>query len=366
MQKTLHWGRLFLMALTFSFMVSSSFGAGGMSARLVSPELLDAGNLQAIWENKLPIQNGESLERLFIIDGRIYALSSKNYMVALNKEKGNVIFSKEIAPAGFPVIGLELYGQELFSVTGNNLVEINTEFGAERSSLRLKYGVACPAVRNKSYFYVAGSDKRVHVLQADNKVQIYEVAAESDSAITSLIASDDFIVFATEAGDVISVLAGQAKKIWNFNAADGIAGPIIRDGKWLFVSSEDTNVYKLNILTGQLIWKYQTGGILERGPVVTANAVYQHARGEGLTAIDKEKGESIWVMEEGVDLLAEADGKAYVITSVGTLVVMDNVKKKRVYTMNISDVTRYAVNVKDSNIYIGDDLGRIACLKPVD
>jgi outer membrane protein assembly factor BamB len=366
MQKTLRWGIFFLMVLTFSFTVSSSFGTEGMPGRLVNPELLDAGNLQVVWENKLPIQKGESLERLFIIEGRIYALSSKNYMVALNKERGNVIFSKEIASAGFPVMGLELYGEELFSVAGNNLVEINTEFGAERSSLRLKYGAVCPAVRNKSYFYVAGSDKRVHVLQADNKVQIYEVAAESNSAITSLIASDEFVVFATEAGDVISVLSGQAKKIWNFNAAGGVAEPIVRDEKWLFVSSKDTNVYKLNILTGQLIWKYQTGGILERGPVVTANAVYQHARGEGLTAIDKEKGELIWVMKEGVDLLAEAEGKAYVITGMGTLVCMDNVKKKRVYTMNISDVTRYAVNVKDSNIYIGDDSGRVACLKPAD
>jgi len=366
MQKRLRWKLFFLIFVIFVCTFSSSWGAEAAGCRLVSPELLESGNLEVVWETKLPIQESESLDQLVIIGSRIYALSSKNYMVALNKEKGNVIFSKSIAQAGFPVVGLELYGEELFSVVGNNLVEINTEFGAERQSTRLKYGVACPAARNKSYFYVAGSDKRVRVLQAEDKVKLFEVAAESHSRITSLVASDEFIVFSTESGDVISVLAGQPRKIWSFNAADGVVGPIVRDENRLFVSSKDTNVYKLNILTGQLIWKYQTGGILERGPVVTENAVYQHARGEGLTAIDKESGESIWVLEEGVDLLAEAEGKAYVITGMETLVVMDNVKQKRVYTMNISDVTRYAVNVKDSNIYIGDDSGRIACLKPVD
>jgi len=68
----------------------------------------------------------------------------------------------------------------------------------------------------------------------------------------------------------------------------------------------------------------------------------------------------------GVDLLAEANGKAYVITNVGTLVVMDNKKAKQLYSVNFANVSRYAANVADSKIYIGDKAGRVACLKPID
>lgn len=93
--------------------------------------------------------------------------------------------------------------------------------------------------------------------------------------------------------------------------------------------------------------------------------VYQYVPDEGLSAIDKESGKVLWRMKDGVDLLAEADDKTYVITQMGTLTVMDNKKAKPMYTVDLSGVTRYATNVIDSRIYIADKSGRIACLQPI-
>ncbi len=106
--------------------------------------------------------------------------------------------------------------------------------------------------------------------------------------------------------------------------------------------------------------------MLDRGPRVTEKIVYQYVRDKGLTAIDRETGKKIWQLPEGVDLLAEAKGKAYVITNEGTLVVMDNKKAKRQYCVDFVGVSRYAVNTVDSKIYVADKSGRIACLKPVE
>ncbi|HEW79469.1 MAG TPA: hypothetical protein ENH34_05865, partial [Phycisphaerales bacterium] len=92
-----------------------NFGPGqraasdGLSQWLVSPQLLAAGKLEILWQNELPIGKKESLEQLFILGNRIYALSDRNYMVSLNREKGNVIFSRFVAQTGFPVLGLGLY-----------------------------------------------------------------------------------------------------------------------------------------------------------------------------------------------------------------------------------------------------------------
>lgn len=94
----------------------------------------------------------------------------------------------------------------------------------------------------------------------------------------------------------------------------------------MFFASKDTNVYKLDIMTGRLVWKHQTGAMLENGPRVTDEAVYQYVRGEGLAAIDKRGGKALWQLPEGVDLLAESDGKAYLITKTGRLAVMDHKK----------------------------------------
>jgi outer membrane protein assembly factor BamB len=364
------------LALLVSFFVFCDI-CGGEAAEgdlryLVSPELLKQAELEILWENKLPIKTGESLEQLFIpfdcaqgrLGNRIYGLSSQNFLVSLNREKGNVIFSRSIIDAGLPVVGLGLYEDKLFSVAGNKLVEIDAGSGEERSTKRLKFGATCPAARNSSYFYVAGADKRMHTLRSEDKVQVFEAAAENDSMITSVVADENSVVFATEAGNVISITPDRTKRLWQFEAAGGIAWPIVKDSESLFAASKDTNVYRLNARTGKLVWKYQAGAMLERGPRVTERIVYQYVRNEGLLAIDKESGGLLWQMAEGVDLLAEADGKAYVITNAGTLVVMDNKKAKQLYSVDLSGVSRYAANVSDSKIYIADGEGQIACLKP--
>jgi len=248
---------------------------------------------------------------------------------------------------------------------GNRLVEINPEYGMERSAKRLEFVAACPAARNKMFFYVAGTDRRVHTLRSEDKIQVFEVAAKSDSMINSVVADEDSVVFATEAGDVISITPDRSKRLWQFNAADGIAQPIVMDAESLFAASKDTNIYRLDAKTGKLVWKYQMGAMLEKGPQVTEKIVYQYARNEGLSAIDKESKKLLWQLEEGLDLLAEAEGKAYVITKDETLVVMDNKKAKQLYSVDLSGVSRYAVNVGDSKIYVADKEGRIACISPI-
>jgi len=333
--------------------------------RLVSPELLEHAELKIEWENKLPMEETERLERLFILGSRIYALSDHNYMVSLNREKGNMVFNQSFAPVGFTVLGLKLYKDELISIIGNELVEINPDFGTQLRRKRLSFGVTCPAARNGSYFYVAGADRRLRTLRAKDKVKLFEKAAEG--TITSIVADDNFVVFATDAGSVSAMKPDKRKLLWQFDAGDGIVGPIVRDGESLFVASKDTYVYKLNVRDGTTpVWKYQTGAVLDRCPRVTQEVVYQYVHYKGLSAIDKESGVLIWQLPEGLDLLAEANGKAYVMTSAGTLVVMDNKRAKRLYSVNFARVSRYAANVADSKIYIADEVGRIACLRPVE
>ena len=113
-----------------------------------------------------------------------------------------------------------------------------------------------------------------------------------------------------------------------------------------------------------MVWKFQTEAVLNQSPRVTNGYVYQYAPGRGLTAIDKQTGEAAWSLAEGLDLLAEADGKAYVITRVHTLAVMDNTTGKRLYSVNCAPVIGHASNTESSRIYLVDEIGRVACLEP--
>jgi len=97
---------------------------------------------------------------------------------------------------------------------------------------------------------------------------------------------------------------------------------------------------------------------------VTRTAVYQYGRANGVTAIARGSGKKLWQSAGGVDLLAEAKGRAYLISKAKMLIVMDNSRGKELYTMNLADVSVHASNPVDSRVYIGDDQGRVMCLKP--
>ena len=357
-----------LVSVSALWITQNSFAGQSSSKPLVSPELLKQAKLKMLWDNELPIKNNESLDRLLIFGNRIYAVSDRNFMLSLNQKNGEIIFGKNIEPAGVPITGMQLYDNELIYVSSNSkLVQINAQSGIVLKTTDIGFSVSCPVARNSTYFYLAGTDKRLHAIHAENKVQAFEVAAENESMITSVTADENFVLFATAAGNIISIAPDLPRRLWQFDASRAIAGPVIREGMSLYFASKDTNVYRVDMVgLPRLAWKYQTAAVLDEAPHVTQGIVYQHVKGKGLTAIDKGTGTLLWSVPGGVDLLTEAKNRAYVITNTRTLVVMDNVKAKELYTVNFAGVSKHASNITDDKIYIADNIGRIACLQPVE
>ena len=130
--------------------------------KLVSQDVLDAGNLELIWQSIVPLKKGETFKLLKIINNRIYALSSQNYLACLNRENGQPVFNRDIGQPNFAVLGLDLYGDELYSVIGDRLTQMDNGTGQTISEKSFSYGIACPAARNENYFYIGASARRRH------------------------------------------------------------------------------------------------------------------------------------------------------------------------------------------------------------
>jgi len=334
---------------------------------LVSPELLDHAHLKTVWQMTLPMKPGERFDTIALLGDRLYVRSDRNYMWSLDAAKGDLVFSRSAAPESVPMMGLVDHGDSLFSVVGNQLAEYSVASGAEQRLADLGLSIVAPPVCNSEFFYVAAADRRLHALRVNDLVRMFKVAPQDDSLITTVLADEGMAVFGTSEGDVIAVAADAPKKLWQFKAPEAVAGSIIRDGDSFYFACKDTNVYRLD-MTGttdiQMAWKFQTEAVLDRSPRVTNSYVYQYAPDRGLTAIEKKTGQAAWSLPEGLDLLAEANGKAYVITTIRTLTVMDNATGKRLYSVNCAPVTDHASNTKGDKIYVLDEIGRVACLEP--
>ena len=332
---------------------------------LVSSEALKPADLEIVWTYNLPMAHGEGLKNFSILGDRLYTISGRNYLVSLDREKAQPAYSWQLARPGLTFCGLRQYDSRIYSIVGADLVSFDAQDGTMYLSKPLGFGPVCPPARNTSFFYVAGTDRRVHVMQADDMVQLFEVSANDDGDITCVTADDDMIAFATDAGTLAAMLPGKPLQLWRFEASGAINGPVAYDGRQFVFSSKDAYVYAVDRSKGELIWKFLTPALLTDEPKVTQRYVYQYVTGHGLLALDKATGALAWRLPEGIDLLAENGRSVYVIAEQSKLVLFDNKNLKKLCEVEIPGVTRWAANTADAGIYLADESGRIACIKPI-
>jgi outer membrane protein assembly factor BamB len=335
------------------------------AAPLVAPDALRPAGLQIAWTYNLPIKRREGLKNFQLSGDRLFTVSGRNFFVSLDRQNIRPAYSWQLAAPGVTYWGLEQYGDRIYSIIGTDLVALDPQQGTVTFSRPIDFGPICPPVRNKAFFYIAGTDQRVHALGADDFVQLFGVSANDDGQITTVVADDNIVAFATDAGTLAALLPDKPVQLWRFRATAAINAPLSWDSRQFIFSSEDAYVYALDAAKGHLIWKYLTPALLTDAPAVTSRYVYQHVSGYGLFALDRQTGAVAWKLPQGVGLLAENGRRVYLIVQNNKLIVYDNKNLKIISQVDIPGVTHWLSNTADAKIYLADDTGRIACIEPV-
>jgi outer membrane protein assembly factor BamB len=358
---------LYRNSILFIVLLISSASAARQQAiaPLVADDLLEQAGLHQIWQTKLAVNDGERIERLRLLGDKIYALTSDNYLVCLNRNSGKLVFGMQLVSPGFPVLEPTLYDNQLLIVAGNRLMQIDPARGATDYTLKFSFTAVCPAVRNSQNIYAAGTDRRVHAINAADRVPVFAVEADNESLPTSVLATEEYVAFTTDKGNILSITPGGPKRLWQFDTMAKISVPLVSDANSLYAASDDTRLYRLAASTGRQIWKYQCGGMPKNSPRVTQKTVYQYVLNQGVAAVSKDSGKEMWTVDNGTDLLAEIGSRAYIMTDGRTVAVVDNTTYKQLFTINFSQTSLEAANAVDGKIYVADCAGRVACITAV-
>jgi outer membrane protein assembly factor BamB len=334
------------------------------SDAIISERLLNQAGLETAWQNAIALNPKEKIQKVTILDNYLYILTDGNYLFCLDRNTGRLSFAASAAAPKLPVFEPTGYSGITYLIAANNLIAANIEQGAEIYRNRISFSAAAAAAVNASCLYIPGIDKRLHVTDLKGQREIFKASADNVSGITSVLATDSFVVFATDAGNVICMNPAKPKKLWQFDAVGAVTAPLTRISGWLYVGSRDTNLYKLDAGSGNMLWKFHTGSALTTPARATQSAVYQYAQDKGLYAIDANSGKLLWLLPDAVDLLTQDGSTAYIFDKNNTCIVMDNKQAKKIYTINFAPVTTFAANVYDNKIYIMEDKN-ISCVRPV-
>ena len=362
-------GLLFPCVIMLGIVLGHGLAWGLGEGLLVSGELLEQAGLETDWQVNLPMKSAEVITRMYAFGEYAYALTNRNYIYCVDIANKGVRFGTQVALRGLPISEPCHYEGQLWFMVGNELLTLDPKSGTVAKRKRLESvgrSVICGVVRNKDYLYVPGSDKRLHAIMVDGLWQSFMVASDDDSQVSCVVADDEFVILATESGNISRIGSTEPKRRWQYQVIGKVTAPMVRDGGWVYISSRNSKLYKLDVNRGHAGWEesFHAGTGLKKGVVAGEKVVYQPAEEKGLYAIDKETGKEVWNVERGADILAEIDGKAYVYAYPGVLVVMENATGKKLYSLNIAGVEKYVVNPKDGAIYLAEAKGRIVRIEP--
>ena len=330
---------------------------------LVSPELIQEAGWTHNWQLNLPLKQHEQIDRMAVMGSDLLLITDSNVMFSIDRETGRTRFTKQLSASRLPVQKPFYYDDQYWFVVGSEMLVFDPavgDFVIKQKIDRIGSGAKCGLARNDDFIYISGSENRLHAINVDGFWQQFTATADNDSAIVSVVATDEIVVFATQAGNVVGMNPAQPEKLWQFDTTGQIKGQLVLDGQDIYVGSFDTKLYKLS-LEGKLLWNapFHSGAPIRDSFTVGDDVIYLYNELNGLYGINKETGEAIWQVPLGKAMICETPEKGFVFATPGIVKVMDNRTGKELVSVNFSGVQQHAMNTTDSTMYVADNKGRL-------
>jgi outer membrane protein assembly factor BamB len=232
------------------------------------------------------------------------------------------------APTGWP--GSLVVDKTVYTASGSHVYAVNAETGVEIWRFPLKpegtkvFGAAPYLVDGQ---LIAGAyDFQLHSLKLDGTENWVNKDA-TGRWIGSPI-SVDGLILAPNADHNLYALNANGIVQWKFTAKNGLWNQPVTDGKSVFVSSMDKNLYALNPKSGKVLWSVALGGsVLFSQTLGDDGVLYLGTINNEILAISPDTGKINWkvktngtvwepvVVKDGTLYAGDQSGKVFALST---------------------------------------------------
>ena len=329
-------------------------------------EKLDHAGLTQRWQAKLPLNRKQQLQRLFLKDGQLYALTNWNSLYALAATEGTITWHNRLVEGMQTCSDVSYYNDRLMFTLGTEFVEIRRSDGETMRRVDLGFSTTTSPARTEDYLFVGGADRVFYCLNLSNVVPIWQSVCPAIPTGNVVVARNR-VYFVCRDGAVEACALDRPERYWRQETAGSVPG-IVVDNDECYIPSADTALYALRTDSGGPLWfkpgRHLLGGALTERPDLTAQAVYQPIDNAALVCLNRSDGSVRWHLDDGRCLLAENGPKTYALTHNNELAVMNNKTGTRELSFYLPDYTICARNTETSMLFLATPDGRILALAP--
>ena len=216
-------------------------------------------------------------------------------------ETGDQVWSSPVVAGGVVYFGSD----------DNHLYAVSVETGEELWRYKTGDDIRSSPAITHGVVYISSYDGFLHAVDAETGQEVWKFDTMTDSTLsdiprpkwddyTSSPLVDEGVVYIGGLDPLKCLFAIDAKtgeEIWHFKpkSADQVrSSPAIFDDLILF-GGEFFSFYAIHRETGELIWKFETGGAVRYAPAVDKNGiVYFGSKDTNLYALDARSGDEKW------------------------------------------------------------------------
>jgi PQQ-like domain len=363
---------------------------------------LDANDFLPVWRNLLPLDKGNQITRIFVIQDLVFACTDDNTIYVINKADGVMRFINYVK-AGQQPIGRPLVMADRIVYPGQTTLEVyNRRNGDFIKSVSLGFTISSNVVAEDDQLFMGadlGGGELADIDISRTYVPIrWQLLVFGE--VTGAPALYDNIIYVGSGDGGVRAVTQDRGAMWPlehdaFFTGGAIVGDLQVDDAGVYAASASGRLVCLDRNTGQIApsidprtdklnsggWQYIASNPLRTGPVVTPTTVYQLVPDKGMVAIDKVKLIPVdpdgrhriselnrtprWINPEAAQFVAENREYTFVGSADQELLALGKADGAVHFRGDGVRFSAMASNVTDSVIYATAPDGTIFALKPV-
>lgn len=366
-----------LLATTPAFAQSPSAGSGG----LPSDEALHRlGLTRAWWGHSVTNSTRDKIVHITLDETSYFAQSSNGVITAFDSETGRRLWASQVGGSDRTIYPASSNDELLFVVSGMTL------YAVTKSTGKIIWGLALPGQPSSSPVadgrrlflgFLDGSEyafdfKKITELQQKGMMPQWSYLTvmwrfkTSKAIIAPAVANGRLVAFASTSGSLYSVGSDERELIFQFETDAPLSAPITRYKNQLILASEDFNVYSVNIENGKSNWRFGTGLIIRKAPVVIKDEIYLMPEHGGLIKLSPVTGKRVWSRPGVENFVSASPEHIYGTDALNNLVVLSRADGAVLGTVPMDRFRLHVANDRSDRLYFSTQGGLIVCLRETD
>lgn len=310
--------------------------------------LLNRHGLERAWWNRATLNPARDRIQYLVADKTVlYAQTRSGLVTAFRADSGKKLWSLQISGKNAPSFPVTSNEKLAIMVSGIHMVAVEKMTGKVVWRIRLPGAPSTGATIDETNIYIGTQNGSLYAFDIKKILDLYKKKLlpqwshqtirwrykTHKTVTTAALSAETVVLFASKAGILYCVTTDQRKVVFQFETDDPISAPLeesrraigkdkTKFQRYLFLASENKNLYCLDMKNGRQRWKYTAGLPISTAAKVIGNDVYLTPRRGGVHCLEETTGKLKWKRTDVQQFLAASKKTVFMSDQLGNVILL--------------------------------------------